>query len=104
MAALQALPVETALLDGELVVETAGGASDFSALQADLSEGRSDRFVFYVFDLLHLDGFDLTALPLTERKTLLEKLVGAGSGAYPLQWPFQREWGACAASCLSAEP
>ena len=80
VAALQALPVETALIDGELVVETAAGASDFSALQADLSEGRSDRFAFYVFDLLHLDGFDLTALPLMERKAMLEQLVGTGSG------------------------
>jgi bifunctional non-homologous end joining protein LigD len=60
-AALAALPVGTALIDGELVVETGAGASDFSALQADLSEGRDDRFVFYVFDLLHLDGYDLTA-------------------------------------------
>ena len=80
VAALEALPVETALLDGELVVETAAGASDFSALQADLSEGRSNRFVFYVFDLLHRDGYDLTTLPLVERKKLLEQLVGTGSG------------------------
>ena len=78
-AALAALPVGTALIDGELVVETGAGASDFSALQADLSAGRDDRFVFYVFDLLHLDGYDLTRLPLEERKALLEKLVpGAG--------------------------
>ena len=42
------LPAGKALIDGELVVETSFGASDFSALQADLSEGRSDRFVFYV--------------------------------------------------------
>ena len=58
-AALQALPFGTGIIDGELVVETGGGASDFSALQADLSEGRTDRFVFYAFDLLYLDGYDL---------------------------------------------
>lgn len=78
VGALQALPVGTALIDGELVVETATGASDFSALQADLSEGRSDRFVFYVFDLLYLDGYDLRELPLSERKRVLEAVV-AGS-------------------------
>lgn len=39
VAALQALPLGTAIIDGELVVETATGASDFSALQADLSVG-----------------------------------------------------------------
>ncbi len=64
------MPVGTALIDGELVVEKDTGASDFSALQADLSEGRSDRFLFYAFDLLYLDGYDLTALPLIERKEL----------------------------------
>ncbi|QJP12764.1 DNA ligase D [Starkeya sp. ORNL1] len=78
--ALQALPVGTALIDGELVVEKDTGASDFSALQADLSEGRSDRFLFYAFDLLYLDGYDLTALPLIERKRLLEQLIGKDAG------------------------
>ena len=80
-AALRDLPVGTALFDGELVVETGAGASDFSALQADLSDGRDDRFVFYLFDLLHLDGYDLTRVPLEARKALLEKLVPATEGA-----------------------
>jgi bifunctional non-homologous end joining protein LigD len=73
--AFRALPAKTALIDGEVVVEGNAGASDFSALQADLSEGRSDRFLFYVFDLLHLDGADLRDLPLTERKQRLAALV-----------------------------
>ena len=72
---LKAIAVKTALLDGELVVETRAGASDFSALQADLSDGRSDRFVFYAFDLIHLDGYDLRAVPLIERKAMLERLL-----------------------------
>lgn len=80
VTALAELPVGTALIDGELVVETGSGASDFSALQADLSGGRDDRFTFYVFDLLHLDGYDLTRLPLEDRKALLEKLVPGTEG------------------------
>ena len=80
VAALQALPVGSALLDGELVVESGSGASDFSALQGDLSEGRSDRFAYYAFDLLHLDGYDLTSLPLSERKTILAQLIGTEPG------------------------
>ena len=79
--ALAGLPAREALIDGELVVENGGGASDFSALQADLSAGRTDRFIFYAFDLLHLDGFDLRATPLVRRKALLETIIGAGSGA-----------------------
>jgi bifunctional non-homologous end joining protein LigD len=74
-AALRDLPAHEAVIDGEMVVEAVGGASDFSALQADLSEGRSDRFVFYAFDLLHLDGHDLTGAPLDQRKAALERLL-----------------------------
>ncbi|WP_187969429.1 DNA ligase D [Aquibium microcysteis] len=78
--ALAALPLTEAVIDGELVVEGGGGASDFSALQADLSEGRTDRFVYYAFDLMHLDGRDLTGAALTERKAVLGRmLAGAPS-------------------------
>ncbi|WP_029005457.1 DNA ligase D [Azorhizobium doebereinerae] len=79
--ALLALPLRTALIDGELVVEGGSGASDFSALQADLSEGRSDRFIFYAFDLLYLDGIDLTGARLCDRKAALQRLL---AGADPL--------------------
>lgn len=78
--ALAALDVTDAVIDGEIVVEGQGGASDFSALQGDLSEGRTDRFVYYAFDLLHLDGHDLTALTLSARKDLLARLL-AGAPA-----------------------
>ena len=80
VAALKALPVREALLDGELVVETSSGSSDFSALQADLSARRGDRFVFYLFDLLHLDGADLRPLSLTARKEALRFLLPSAEG------------------------
>lgn len=79
--ALAALSAEVLIIDGELVVEGAGGASDFSALQEDLSAGRSDRFVFYAFDILYLDGKDLRSAALVDRKAALEKLL---SGAPPV--------------------
>jgi len=80
-AAVAALPAKTALLDGEIVVEDDDGISNFSLLQTDLKDGRSDRFVYYVFDLLYLDGRDLTGEPLTARKAALANLLqrdGAG--------------------------
>lgn len=77
--ALKMLSVKTAMIDGEVVVETQTGASDFSALQADLSEGRADRFHFYAFDLPFLEGHDLRDKPLIERKALLETLLPPGS-------------------------
>ncbi|NEI72908.1 DNA ligase D [Rhizobium lusitanum] len=80
VGAFKSLPVGAAIIDGELVVEQAAGASDFSALQSDLSEGRSDRFVFYAFDLIFLDGYDLRACPLVQRKELLQEIIPAETG------------------------
>ncbi|MGB9368984.1 MAG: DNA ligase D [Xanthobacteraceae bacterium] len=71
--ALKALPVDAALIDGEVVVEK-DGVSDFSSLQ-DALKTQKDSFIYYVFDLLHLDGTDLTGAPLTERKAALKQLV-----------------------------
>ena len=47
----------------------------FLRLQDDLKNGRHDRMVYYVFDLLHLDGQDLTTAPLIERKRALAALL-----------------------------
>lgn len=74
--AVAALPADTALLDGEIVVEDESGISNFSLLQTDLKDGRTGRFVYYAFDLLYLDGRDLTGEPLVERKAVLAKLLG----------------------------
>ena len=75
VTALEALPVQNAVLDGELIVETEGKSSGFSELQGDLSEGRTDRMVLYLFDLLYLDGMDLRPASLLERKRTLELLL-----------------------------
>ncbi|MGD9659477.1 MAG: DNA ligase D, partial [Methylocystis sp.] len=81
VAALRALPLASALIDGEVVVETNSGASDFSALQADLSEGCSDRFIYWAFDLLYLDGYDLRGATLFERKSALARILGDATEA-----------------------
>ena len=73
--AVRALPAGTALIDGELVVEDGKGISNFSLLQSDLKDGRNDRFVYRAFDLLFLDGKDLTGEPLVERKAALQRLL-----------------------------
>jgi bifunctional non-homologous end joining protein LigD len=79
--AVAALPVVTALIDGEIVVENGRGAPDFAMLQAALKDGAGDRFVYYAFDLIHRDGRDLAALPLIERKAELKLLLDAGEAA-----------------------
>jgi bifunctional non-homologous end joining protein LigD len=73
--AISRLPASAALLDGEIVVEDRRGISDFSLLQTDLKDGRIDRFIYYVFDLLHLDGRDLRDEPLLARKAALAELL-----------------------------
>jgi bifunctional non-homologous end joining protein LigD len=71
------LPVKSALIDGEIVVETEAGIANFSALQDALSSG-TGRLVYYAFDLLHLDGYDLRAASLMARRAALGKLIAAG--------------------------
>ncbi len=69
------LPVETALLDGELVCLDEKGVSSFPGLQAALSAAKADQLYFYVFDLLHLDGWDLRSCALIDRKEVLQRLT-----------------------------
>ncbi|HSU99603.1 MAG TPA: non-homologous end-joining DNA ligase, partial [Roseiarcus sp.] len=78
---LRRLPVRSAVLDGEVVAENPGGVSEFSLLQADLSDGRFDRFAYYAFDCLYLDGYDLRGAALIRRKELLGQLIEGGGGA-----------------------
>jgi len=63
------------MMDGEVVAIDHYGAPDFAALQAVLSEGRSRDLIYFVFDLLFEDGADLRALPLTDRKARLKRIV-----------------------------
>ena len=74
-ASLKSLPAQTAIVDGEVVVPDVHGIADFHLLQQDLSQHRADRFVYFVFDLLYLDGFDLRQSPLLERKRALSTLL-----------------------------
>ena len=90
-AAFKGLPVGTALIDGEVVVESQNGASDFSLLQADLSDGRVDRFVYYAFDLMYLDGYDLRATPLVMRKAALAQLVTGERGILRYSEHFEQD-------------
>lgn len=69
------VPLDRALLDGELVHLGADGITRFGELQRALSEGRHDPLVYFAFDLLHLQGIDLRPLPLDQRKQLLAELL-----------------------------
>ena len=64
-----------AVIDGEVVALDAHGAPDFAALQAALSEEKTDDLVFFAFDLLSEGGTDLRDQPLSDRKARLESLL-----------------------------
>ena len=64
-----------AIIDGEVVALDDHGAPDFAALQAALSEGKTDRLVYFAFDLLHTADEDLRPLPLRDRKQRLQALL-----------------------------
>lgn len=81
--AAAALPVDRIILDGEICV-VAGGKTGFSALQAELKSGRQRALVYYAFDLLFLDGFDLRKSPQIERKRSLESLFTEARVQSPL--------------------
>ena len=69
--ALEKIKVKEVVLDGEVVALDASGAAKFQLLQR--SEGAS--MVYYVFDVLWLNGQDVRRLPLEERRELLEKVL-----------------------------
>jgi bifunctional non-homologous end joining protein LigD len=72
--AVAALPAKSVLLDGEVAVVMPDGRTSFQALQN--SFGRRDASIaYFVFDLLALDGVDISKLPLEERKQRLAKLL-----------------------------
>jgi bifunctional non-homologous end joining protein LigD len=84
--AVRALPVEQAVLDGEVVVLRPDGVSDFQALQNVLREGKGTSLFYFVFDLLYRDGFDLRGAPLLARKEALRGLLAGHTASARLRY------------------
>jgi bifunctional non-homologous end joining protein LigD len=76
IAALVAeLPVEKAILDGEVVVLAEDGSTSFADLQAAFQEGVKKPLTYFVFDLLHLNGHSIRGLTLGKRKDMLARIM-----------------------------
>ncbi|HEY6229725.1 MAG TPA: non-homologous end-joining DNA ligase [Pyrinomonadaceae bacterium] len=81
LTALKGFPVQNAILDGEVVIVDKAGRSSFQSLQQSMGRGgggKTPAFIFEIFDLIYLDGYNLTRVPLRERKALLVELFAAG--------------------------
>jgi bifunctional non-homologous end joining protein LigD len=72
---LWGIPAHSVVFDAELCFPGPDGAPDFFRLLKAAFSNRGSELVVYAFDLLHLNGRDLTALPLIERRQLLERLL-----------------------------
>jgi bifunctional non-homologous end joining protein LigD len=79
-ASVRALPVNNVILDGELVAVDAKGNAVFYELPSELKVRVKAKLVFYAFDLLYLDGFDLRGADLVDRKRVLEALLADAQG------------------------
>jgi bifunctional non-homologous end joining protein LigD len=69
------LPLDSALIDGELVHLEAEGTTSFAGLQDAISSGKTDTLSFFAFDLLYRDGWNLTGAALEDRKAALAEIV-----------------------------
>ncbi|PMW95322.1 DNA ligase D [Pseudomonas sp. FW215-R2] len=75
--ALAALGLESAWLDGEMVVADEAGVPDFQALQNAFEANRSANIIYYLFDLPYLNGVDLREVPVEERRAALATVLKA---------------------------
>jgi len=72
---LARLPVETAMIDGEVVALKPDGTTSFGDLQDRIATGNTGDLVFFAFDLLYRDGYDLGGAALADRKAVLAEIV-----------------------------
>jgi bifunctional non-homologous end joining protein LigD len=79
-AAVDRLELDDAIIDGEIVALDDQGRSSFQLLQGNDSGVQRPPVLFFAFDLLRLNGEDLRALPLTERRARLEPLLAGAVG------------------------
>ncbi|MER8806005.1 ATP-dependent DNA ligase [Mesorhizobium australicum] len=71
------LDVESAIIDGEIIVLNDAGLSDFGALRKAITSRQHDLY-FVAFDLLHVNGHDLRDMPLEDRREILAEMIPEG--------------------------
>jgi bifunctional non-homologous end joining protein LigD len=84
--AVKALRLKSVILDGEVVALDASGRASFQRLQQHLHKNAGAGLMFHIFDLLYLDGFDLTRSPLRVRKEVLAELLADVEEKSPLRY------------------
>jgi len=72
---LPGLPVLQAIIDGEVCYVQPNGVTDFGQLQAAIADKRTAGLVYFLFDLLYLDGWRLDLAALIDRKAMLARIL-----------------------------
>jgi bifunctional non-homologous end joining protein LigD len=87
------LPAERLILDGEAVVQDDEGRPSFAKMHSRAKKSAGEHLVYYVFDILYFDGFDLRDSPLIERKRILKELFteAGNTGAMFYSEHFEEE-------------
>ena len=88
---INSLKATTAIIDGEVVMIDASGRTSFQKLQQAMGRGGATGFIYQVFDLIYIEGLDLTRTPLIERKEVLKALVATGTKSTLLQYSDHQE-------------
>lgn len=84
--AVKALKLGSTILDGEVVALDASGRASFQKLQNALHKNAGAGLVFHIFDVIYLEGFNLTRCPLYERKRVLAELFESVNESSPLRF------------------
>lgn len=75
VAELSKLPIQNIILDGEMALLDKNDKTNFQLLQNSIMENANKPFIYFIFDILYLDQFNLMDLPLIERKSILHKII-----------------------------
>jgi bifunctional non-homologous end joining protein LigD len=84
--AKQGAGLSDCIIDGEIVALDEHQLPNFGALQTALSEQKTDQLIYYVFDFLFEGRKDLRTLPLSERKSRLEKFLSVQKSDGPIRY------------------
>lgn len=85
LEATRALPSNSCLLDGEIIVQADSGISDFHAVRQAISSN-PESLIFYAFDILWINGQDIRREKLIDRRSWLHDLIGEHDPRYPIQF------------------
>ena len=97
--AIAALELPSGWLDGEIVISSGDGRTNFQSLQNAFDTASTQEIQYVLFDLPYFDGHDLREVPVRERRELLSRLLSRNTSSF---LKFSDEFHADAGSLLDA--